>query len=256
MPRVYRFFLNTEDSLFETEVLIKNKDLLQQMTKVLRLKSDSPEIIEFLDGSGKVFQSQIDEVSSKEARFIITKKYLSKRELQTKVVFLIPIIKMEAFEFMLRKLTELGVQSFIPIAFERSQKQNIAAVNSEKNKLRLNKIMQEAVEQCEGAILPVLCETISSDKIPLLFNRGGVLRIFASEKLADEPEQDLDQKIQLIKECQESKKIFLLVGPEGGLTDNEVSILKQFKFKDIGLGKRLLKAETAAISLFASLTIA
>ncbi len=255
MPRVYRFFLNAEDSLSGTEVLIKNKDLLQQMTKVLRLKSDSPEIIEFLDGSGKVLRSRCEEVSSKEARFIVTEKYLSQRELQTKIIFLVPVIKLEAFEFMLRKLTELGVQSFIPIAFERSQKQNISAINSAKNKLRLNKIMQEAVEQCEGAILPVLCETISSDRIPLLFNRAGGLRIFASEKLADGVEQDLELKFELIRECAEAKKIFLLVGPEGGLTDKEISLLKQFKFKDIGLGKRFLKAETAAISLFASLNI-
>lgn len=249
MPRVYRFFLNKSDTvdLSQGLVLLKDKDLIHQIKNVLRLHDDSPESLEFMDGSGMVFQSKITNFDSKQISCNIYHQYFSKRELEQKITFFLPIIKTEAFEFMLKKLTELGVQKFIPVIFSRSQKQYISALSSDKSSLRLNKIIKEAVEQCEGALLPELSKIIEFKEIEQ-YSQGIQTKIFAYEKLADD-EDVQDKKNTILQDQSLNKEQALLVGPEGGLTDEEARTLLNGGFHSIALGKRLLKAETAAIVL-------
>lgn len=269
MPRTYRFFLNKLDNVDIDSglVTVKDKDLLHQLTKVLRLNNSSPEIVEFLDGSGLVIRSSIQKISDKSSSFKIEEQYQSKRELAINVQFFVPVIKLDAFELMIRKLVELGVQKFVPVAFERSQKQNIAALSSDKSHKRILKIMQEAVEQCEGARLPEITEIIDFADIKAQL-RANEYRVFANERLADKYPADsprlppnLGPGVSYALDSSSGndflgfKNLSLLVGPEGGLNEDEVRSLADENFNPLGLGRRLLKAETAAIALAARLII-
>ncbi len=247
MSRNYRFTISADDSINRGQqtINIKSKELLHQINNVLRLKLGHAEEITLIDGSGDVFYAELLSINKSQASFKILEIQKSLRELDTEISFFIPVIKADAFSWMLRKLTELGVQNFIPVIFERSQKQNIKALSGVKPQERLNKIIQEVTEQCEGAVFAKLNEPIGFNEIKNHLQSDS-LRIFANERLVDacpaKPQQSWEP-LPL------ASKIALLVGPEGGLTDQEVEVLESLNFTPVGLGKRFLKAETAAISL-------
>ncbi len=252
MPRNYRFTVSKEDKLdpASARITIGSKELLHQLNNVLRVKAAHREEITMIDGSGMVFYVELQSISKSEASFKILRSEKSQRELASEIYFLVPVIKLDAFSWMLRKLTELGVQHFIPVIFERSQKQNIKALSGAKVHERLTKIIQESVEQCEGAVFPELHSMIEfaelSKSLP-----GNTNKIFASERLADEIQVASSNALSV----HASDNLCLLVGPEGGLTDAEVKALEAYGFNAQGLGRRLLKAETAAIALFSSIKI-
>ena len=250
MSRNYRFTISAEDVLNRAEhsISIKSKDLLHQINNVLRLKKDHTEEITIINGGGEVFYAEILSISKSLVELTILKTESSQRELSSTVTFLLPIIKAENFTWMLRKLTELGVQNFIPVIFERSQKTNVQALSSTKSYERLSKIMQEATEQCEGAVFPKLHEAINFNDIQNHL-QVGALKVFANERLADAELEAGSWRL----EAELANSIYLLVGPEGGLTEQEVKILESWDFKPYGLGKRFLKAETAAIVLMSKL---
>lgn len=247
--RNYRFSLNSEDRLDQASgsIIIGNPDLIHQISKVLRLSPGHKEEISFIDGSGIVFYSKLSSLDKSKIEFQIIQSEKSKRELKSQVKFFIPIIKNDAFEFMLRKLTELGVQEFYPVIFERSQKTNIDKLSSANYYSRLNKIIQEATEQCEGAIFAKLHPIIEFNEIQKIISPNST-KIFASERLADTD--------SFANPSTHNSSIFnLLIGPEGGLNDQEASLLEEWGFIPYSLGKRLLKAETAAIVLASKIVI-
>lgn len=246
--RNYRFTINNDDILAVQDSLITiyNLELLHQIKNVLRLRTDSKEEISFIDGTGKVYEVSVLDLSQKSnAKFKILTSYESRRELTKELIFLIPVIKIDAFSLMVRKLTELGVQTIVPVAYERSQEQNIKALEKSLEKNRLDKIIQEAVEQCEGAIFPKLggVTTLVEAVSALGPGRG---RIFASERMADQEE---NQNFSVQSEMKSKNNLVLAVGPEGGFTEEEVELLIELGFRQYSLGRRLLKVETAAIVL-------
>lgn len=243
--RNYRFTIAAEDELCSKSLVIKNSELLHQMNNVLRIKPGLKEEISFIDGSGKVYTADLQELSKTEASFEIISTEESTRELSCQYCFYIPIIKPEAFAFMVRKLVELGAQKLVPVVFERSQKQYIEAIK--KQRPRLEKIIQEATEQCEGAVFAELAETISLAEI----EASADINIFANERLSSPRAQSPEPGA--LKDLQR-KSLSLLIGPEGGFTDEEVNELEIKGFEATSLGPRLLKAETAAISLFVKMS--
>jgi 16S rRNA (uracil1498-N3)-methyltransferase len=244
--RNYRFTISSEDRILNNENLVEinNPKLIHQITNVLRLKAAAPEEISFIDGSGLVVLSQIQKIEKHKLIFQILSISQSPRELDTKFKFLVPIIKPEAFYFMIQKLTELGVQEFQPIFYQHSQEPYLKSFLKQKNKIQT--IITEATEQSQGAKFAQLHDVIKLNELKDLSPSS--IKVFAYEALAGtNNEKNLGT---LAEKCSE---IVLAVGPEGGLTSEEAEFLKAQGFLAYSLGKRLLKAETAAISLFSKI---
>ena len=141
------------------------------------------------------------------------------------------ILKNDKMNLAIQKLTEIGVNKISPLKTERV----VVKINEKKEKWDV--VVREALKQCRGIkfteITPVkkLAEIDYSkyDKI-----------IFAYEN-SDES-KSLSEIIE-----KEDKNILYIIGPEGGITQEEVDFLKNNKAIEISLGKRILRAETAAI---------
>jgi len=253
--RSYRFSLNLdfdELDLSSNTLVVKNPELWHQITKVLRLNPDSPEDITIITGENtQVHRVKVREITKSQVSFEIVETFESQRELQQQVTYFVPIIKPEAFEWMIRKLTELGVQEIVPVAFERSQSQYVTKLSSDKSYERLRKIIQEATEQCEGSVFAQLKPVIDFVDIDKHTQEG--LRIFASERRASLEDVQASMKTLSQKQISESLNLSLIVGPEGGVSASEINILEQNSWLSMSLGSRLLKAETAAIALFSRL---
>lgn len=244
--RNYRFTILAEDRIIPERELISvmNKATIHQVRNVLRLENGALEEISFIDGSGWVYFCSLKSINKDNLEFQIRSKSLSQREPKKQVKFLIPIIKPEAFNLMVQKLTEIGVYELQPIFYQRSQEPYLKSFIKHQEKIRT--IIQEATEQSQGARFTLLhdCKKLSE-----LDNFDAqALKLFGYEALAGSETNSILQKTNF-------NQIILAVGPEGGLTDQEAKFFYQHDFQACSLGKRLLKAETAAISLVSKLDL-
>jgi len=259
--RNYRFsILVTEGDKLDLDkglVTIKNPELIHQIRNVLKLDPESLEQITLIDGiSPIVHEVKMLSTDAKQIVFKIISEFESQRELAQNVRFFVPVIKSDSFELMVRKLTELGVQEFVPVVFERSQRNNVEKIKSPAFKERIEKIIREATEQCEGAVFSKMSKPVKAEDIEDCFEVDvNEFKVYASERLSlAKGTSSMKVKRKFKKSSQDPlhpPRFNLLVGPEGGLTDKEVKLLKELKFDSVSLGARLLKAETAAVALFA-----
>jgi len=269
MVRSYRFAINKEDDLIDLSnkiITTKKQNLIHQLIKVLRYSKDDENAengvslhahndIELIDGfSRNIYQvrllTKIGSKILKKLDFEIVSVKQSLRELDTHVNFYVPIIKNENFELMLRKLCELGVQEFTPVFFKFSQKKYLRKIREHSYQERILKIIESATEQCEGAVFAKLNPVIGFEDL-IRLNQPidkSTIKVFASERLSlNEPLCNISIPVSTKKE------VSLLIGPEGGLSMEEVEALEKLDFKGISLGKRILRAETAAVVLFTKL---
>lgn len=244
--RNYRFTILAEDRILpERELIsIKNKATIHQITNVLRLETGALEEISFIDGSGWVYLCSLKSINKDDLEFQIQSRSLSQREPKKQVKFLIPIIKPEAFNLMVQKLTEIGVYELQPVYYQRSQEPYLKSFLKHQEKIRT--IIQEATEQSQGARFTLLhdCKKLSE----LDDFTAPALKLFGYEALAGSTSNGIEQATSF-------DRIILAVGPEGGLTEQEAEFFYQHGFQACSLGKRLLKAETAAISLVSKLDL-
>lgn len=203
------------------EIRIESEDILHQMKNVFRLGVGDKII--FFNGEGKDFECKIEILSKKEGVFIIEsqkKAFVPEKKIH---VFLSAIRK-ERFEWAVEKCAELGVSSITPIITKRSEHTHL-------NIERLKKIAIEASEQCGRGDVPEISEPINFSDLNLddsfiAFNMGGI--DFQSFKLL-------------------AKSLKLLIGPEGGWSDEELEVFKNKNIKIYSLGNTVLRAETAAV---------
>lgn len=164
-------------------------------------------------------------------------------ELTTKIIVAIPPLKSTKLEFLLQKCTELGVNEIILFNSER----NISKMKSDKvlgKLIRYEKILKEAAEQSKRNIIPSI--KYVNDISELINNCKDIdYKLIAYEKESDNLENKNFKNI--LNNDLVNKSIICVFGSEGGLSEKEVTIFENNEYKTIGLGKRILRAETAPI---------
>ena len=210
------------------KILIKDKSDCNHIQNVYRLNVGHE--LRIIDGEYEYF-TEITQISKKEVSVKILEKKEDSYSLNVNIDVAMGILKNDKMNLAIQKLTEIGVNKIIPLKTERV----VVRINEKKEKWDV--VVREALKQCRGIkfteITPVkkLAEIDYSkyDKI-----------IFAYEN-SDES-KSLSEIIE-----KEDKNILYIIGPEGGITQEEVDFLKNNKAIEISLGKRILRAETAAI---------
>lgn len=166
-------------------------------------------------------------------------------ELKTKITVAIPPLKNDKIEYLLQKLTELGVFNIILFNSER----NIAKIKADKinSKLkRWDKILKEAAEQSKRNIIPTLSYVNSLQEL-INTTANTDYKVVAYEK--ESQNKNNENLKALLKDDLNNKSIIAVFGSEGGISENEISILTKSEFKMVSLGKRILRAETAPLYL-------
>ena len=210
------------------KILIKEKSDCNHIQNVYRLNVGDK--LRIVDGEYEYF-TQIIEISKKEVVVKILEKNEDSYSLNINIDVAMGILKNEKMNLAIQKLTEIGVKSIIPLKTERV----VVRINEKKEKW--DTVARETLKQCKGVkfteILPVkkLAE-IDYEKYDKI--------IFAYEN-----SNESKSLSEIIK--QKDKNILYIIGPEGGITQEEVDFLKNNKAIEISLGKRILRAETAAI---------
>lgn len=228
LPRFYLQNLEVKNDLIN----IQDKPVIYQITKILRLKKGDVFIVFDPQYEYKILIENItkDNLSGK-----IIEKTKSEREPEKKLTLYQSLLKSDKLEWILQKGVEIGVSEFTPIISDNCIVREIS-----KNKLeRYQKIIKEATEQCGGIKIAKLNDIITFkqalEKIKKL--DGQKLMAWEGEK-ANELSKTINKN---------AKEYHLFIGPEGGFSPEEVDLAKQNGIQIISLGKRILRAETAAI---------
>lgn len=230
--RLHNFFI--EQKIAGKEIIIKDKNVLDQWRKVLRLKVGNEVVL--LDNSGFEFKCLIKSLEQKEATLSVLEKIEKSWNPNFDLELIPSVIKKDKFEWVLEKGTELGVSKFSPILSERSIKQNL-------NFERAEKILKESSEQSGRSKLPEI-GNIKTLKI-FLDNLDSSKKYIAL---------DSSGKAFSKKEISEDEKVGVFIGPEGGFDEKELEMFKEENILIYSLGSQILRAETASIA-FASILL-
>lgn len=216
-------------------------DLAHQITHVLRL--DTGDLVDVLDNSGMIHKVRLEVDSN--ARSVTGKvlaSALENTEPKHQIALCFGLSTREKVEWILQKATEIGVSKFFPFISSRTLVQS--TVLSEHKRARWERIMREAAEQSHRARLPELNPPLDFDDCVSAVVEACDLCLIAWENASPISDR-LPQWIQ----PGQDQSIGLMVGPEGGFSENEVHIAKSMGCQVISLGNRILRMETAAIVL-------
>lgn len=241
-----KFFVET-NQIENDKISIIGQDV-NHIKNVLRLKENDK--IEVCDKEENVtYVCEILDVQTETVTCKILERKNKSKESNIDITIFQGLPKFDKMELIIQKCTELGVKKIVPVKMERCIVK-LDDKTSFKKIERWQKIAEVASKQCtRDAILEIenvidiknICNLICEYDIVLL----------AYEK---EETLTLKQAITELKSVDKKDfKIGVIIGPEGGLTIEEVEILKNAGAKSITLGKRILRTETVALTMAAIL---
>ena len=227
-----RSFVNQE--FFLNKKIILEKSSSHHLIKVLR-KKEGDELVLF-DGKGNSCLGVISKIHRSEVQLDVIDIFEKSLRSGLEINLGQSLIKNDPFNLTIQKATELGVTSFHPLITDRSE---LKIKMTRNRSLRWNLIARGACEQCGENWLPIIDDPIKLDRWAA--NEESKIKIVlypnADNKISDFKYKD---------------SVSLAIGPEGDFSDYEVDSLTEKGFIPVSIGKRILRAETAAISAISS----
>lgn len=233
MSTPHRFFVDKINYPEVTEVTLDGEEFIHAKT-VLRVGEGSE--LTLLDNTANEYTAIVTKVSKNALSAHITGVNRGEREPNTPIYLLIGALKGDKTELVVQKACELGVSKIGVF----NSKYCSAYMNANKIE-RLKKVAKEAAKQCLRSVVPQV-------------------EYFDDFSLALASAQEYENKLFFCEFADSSEASFkdicgstaLVVGSEGGFADEEYALAKEkYGFKGMSLGKRILRAETAAISVCA-----
>lgn len=242
-----KFFVKQEQ--INGDIIIIQGQDVNHIKKVLRAKiGDELQICNSQNGEN--FLCDIKEIENEKILCKIKQEIEEKVESNIEVTIFQGLPKADKMEYIIQKSVELGVYDITPVEMKRC----VVKLNEkDKNKkeLRWQKISEVAAKQCGRDIIPQINKIINIKNICELIKKYDIVLV----AYENEKQNTLKEQLNLIKEKMEKLKsdelikIGIVIGPEGGLEEQDVEILKENGAKIITLGKRILRTETVALNV-------
>lgn len=201
--------------------------------KVLRMEINDP--LTVFNGDGNDYQAVITSIQKKSADIRVTGIQKKDNESPIRIHLGQVLSRGDKMDFTVQKSVELGVNVITPLVSERCG----VKLNDErcqKKQETLQKIVISACEQCGRAVIPEVRPLMSLEEFLQENTADDELRV-TMNPYADTRFKDLPQ----------AGSYRLLVGPEGGFTDEEVKLSIKSGYRDVLAGPRILRTETAAL---------
>lgn len=240
---MYNFFV-AKESVNGNKVKITGTDY-NHITNVLRLKVGEEILISVLGAS---HLSKIEDIDDSAVTVEIIKENYQDTSLPVKIHLFQGLPKSDKLELIIQKTVELGVESITPVEMERC----VVKLDGKKKDgktARWQAIAESAAKQSKRTNIPKV-ESVLSYKQMLEKVRDLDLFIIPYENAKGM--QATKETLQSIKS---GMSVGVLIGPEGGFSDNEIELAKLLNAKTVSLGKRILRTETAAITAVSMLML-
>lgn len=229
-----RFFLT--DSCLTPGELVDLSPLAHQLRAVLRM-APGDEIL-LLDDSGWAFPTRIDDLTRSRAAGSVLGREFVETEPPARLTLYQCGLKGERFEWVLQKGTELGVTRFVPVISSRTVVRPAPKLLRKYDRWR--GIIREAAEQSGRGRLPELADPL--DWQAAVATAQGVRLLPWEEARRAAPGIDSALAAAALPE-----PVCLLIGPEGGISQEEADAALACGWQAVSLGPRVLRAETGAV---------
>ncbi|MBQ8512597.1 MAG: 16S rRNA (uracil(1498)-N(3))-methyltransferase [Clostridia bacterium] len=232
-----RFFVTASQITADENgtVITVTGDDAAHITRVLRMKPG--EHVTVCDENGTEYETTVRE-TGQSVTLDVHSSRMSENEPPYRVTVYQALVKGDRFDTVLQKATELGAVQFVPVITSRCTVK-LEKSDYRKKTERWQRIVYEAAKQCGRAVIPTVRE-------PILLRDAVTeaalcdLPLFCYEAGGTKPLPGL------FDEVPSPKTAAVMIGPEGGFEEEEAALAKEHGMKLTGLGRRILRTETAA----------
>ena len=229
---MHRFFAEKEN-ISSHFIILQDSDA-NHIRKVLRLKAGDQ--VEVLDGEGSLYRVRLTDLNTKSIKGEILSSEKINTESPLKIHLGQSLIKGSGFDVILRKSVELGVHSISPLITDRT----VAKSDGDKKIPRWKKIIEESSKQCGRSSIPEISKGIIRLETFCQKTKDSDLKLIFWEMEKNTGMGDINPEAR-------PGAASVLIGPEGGFTDQEVETARSYGFLSLGLGPRIFRAETAPL---------
>jgi 16S rRNA (uracil1498-N3)-methyltransferase len=203
-----------------------------------------------VDSMGKIAECKIAEVTEQQvvANIILWKEEIPELPIQITIASGLP--KGDKLEWIIQKATELGAFKFLPFAAARSVVKWDDKKAAKKVE-RWQKIAKEAAEQSHRALVPEIINPVNFKALLQKSNQYDYKLVAFEDESRNGETSVFSSTLQKIKK---GESLLMIFGPEGGLSQEEIKLLKENGFLLCGLGPRILRTETAPLYALAAVS--
>ena len=237
--RITRLYHPEKLSCGKTTQLDANSS--SHLVRVLRTRIDT-EVVLF-NGDGFDYLCKTIDNNPKKTLLSIESKTQANNESSLKTTLIQGLSRHDRMDHTIQKSVELGVNRIIPVLCQRSNSR-LAKDKQVKKLAHWNKVVISACEQSGRSVLPEITEVVSIENIDQCLDEG-VFKILLN------PETGIS--LNDITSSHQSVEIF--IGPESGLTDEEISLLEAQNFTSIRFGPRILRTETTGPAVLSAVQL-
>ncbi|MEH7236077.1 16S rRNA (uracil(1498)-N(3))-methyltransferase [Bacillus sp. JJ1562] len=238
-----RYFVN---QMSETQATILGEDV-NHITRVMRMSvGDSI----YCCYNGRVALCAITEITNDMILANVVEWVENASELPVKVCIASGLPKGDKLEYVIQKGTELGASEFVPFVAGRS----IVKWDEKKGQKKVErwgKIAKEAAEQSHRTVVPGVSKPLSFKEL-LSFSQSFTYKVVAYEEDAKRGESS--NLARVLSQLKHGDSLFVVIGPEGGLTEKEVTTLIENEFISCSFGPRILRTETAPLYVLSAVS--
>lgn len=208
------------------------------LLKVMR--AHPGDVIEVVN-EGDVYVCQVESIKPLKIR--VARKLKEDHEIHVNVILACALLKGDKLDYVIQKTCELGVSEIVFLKTKRTiTKINVLEREAKFNRFR--RIAKEACEQSKRSAIPLITRLIDFNQIDSLMAK---YRLIAN--VDEDGGSATTSFLQVANKLKNGDSVVILIGPEGGFDVDEIALAKRLGFKDISLGKRILRAETASITV-------
>jgi len=238
---MFQFFID-RCQLNNGKAYIDGPDV-NHIKNVLRMK-EGEELNVVIEGDSNEYRCGIDSFDDDRVNLTVRFVKESDVELPSKIYLLQGLPKGDKLELIIQKAVELGVYEIIPVSMKRS----VVKLDDKKAKSktsRWNGISEAAAKQSKRRIVPRVTEPMSlKEAIRYIESENASIKLVPYE-LADH--DTINKTREIIENIEKGSSVAVLIGPEGGFDESEIETARESGFKEITLGHRILRTETAPL---------
>jgi 16S rRNA (uracil1498-N3)-methyltransferase len=214
----------------------------RHITRVLRMGRGDRFVL--MDGERARFQAVIDTAGHQEVLVTLERPLPAPPSSPVDITLCQSLLKSRPMDYVIQKTSELGVDHIFPFSSERT----VARLDDNRSASRVRhwrEITQSATKQSDRVTPAEIVPILSIMELTGQWKQKDALKVILWE---EEGSRDLKG---LLRASSPAKSFVGIVGPEGGFSREEVEIVKDAGFISVSMGRRILRAETAAITMVA-----
>ena len=208
------------------------------------LRMERGEELMVCDGTGMQYTCQIADYPAGEVILSVLKAEKASTELPVRLKLYQGLPKKDKMELIIQKAVELGVTEIVPVATKRC----VVKLDDKKAAskiVRWQSIAEAAAKQSKRGIIPQVLP-VQSFKLALQQAQDLDVRLIPYELASG-----MEHTRELLGAVRSGQSVAVFIGPEGGFEENEIALAKEYGVEPITLGKRILRTETAGMTVLA-----